>query len=94
MEEQVPPLEKLRTARIQQRGSFVGTGCLVQALGLILGVTLTAVIPLIGWLIGLVVAVGMLISGGRMAIKYECSNCHNPIASKRVKLCPACHARF
>lgn len=81
-------------ARIQRRSSFVGTGCFIQALGLILGGIIAFTIPVIGWVIGLLLAVGLLINGSNKSVKLECSNCHNPIANVRVKLCPACGATF
>lgn len=82
------------TAVIQRRSSFVGTGCLVQALGLIGGAALFWMVPVVGWVLGPLLGLALLIAGGRMAVQLECSNCHNPIANNRVRLCPACRATF
>lgn len=53
----------------------------------ILGVILLFIVP-VGTIIGII----LLIVGGNMNIKYVCSECENPVASKHVKLCPVCKA--
>jgi len=81
-------------ARIERRGSFAGTGCLVQGAGLLLGGLIFFFIPIAGWVLGPLVGIALLWSGSRQALKYECSHCHNPIASTRVRVCPSCHAQL
>ena len=73
---------------------MVGIGCVVQGLGLVmpfLGYTIAGVT---GAVVGIFLLIPLLIIGGRQAIKWICPNCNNPIASKQVKVCPACHAQF
>lgn len=94
MQDQDGPATEPLTARIQRRGSFAGTGCLVQGAGLVLGVALFALIPVAGWVIGPLAGISLLAVGSRMALSYECSNCHNPVASTRVRICPSCHANL
>lgn len=72
----------------------MGAGCFVQLAGIIFGLLLIFLIPLIGWVLGPILILAALIWGGRLAITYECSNCRNPVASKRVRVCPACSAQF
>ena len=72
-------------AKIKKKSEFIGTGCLVQTLGII---ACFFFFP-IGVIIGLI----LLILGGRMAIKYVCSECKNKV-EKGVRLCPACKAQF
>lgn len=81
-------------AKVVRKSDMAGMGCLVQGLGLVLGVVLFVFIPVIGWVLGPLVGVGMLAAGSQMALKWECSSCRNPVASKRVKVCPTCHARL
>lgn len=77
-------------ARLQKRGSFAGTGCLIQAFGLVVGLLLVIFIPVVGWVLGPLAAIALLINGSQKSIKWECGNCHNPVASGRVNRCPSC----
>lgn len=81
-------------ARIEHRGSFAGTGCLVQGAGILLGGLIFFFIPVAGRVLGPLVAIALLWSGSRQALKYDCGHCHNPIASIRVRVCPSCHAQL
>lgn len=94
MHDQNVTIREPLTAAIQRRGSFAGTGCLVQGAGLVLGIALFALIPVAGWIIAPLAGISLLAVGSRMAFSYECNNCHNPIASTRVRLCPSCHANL
>lgn len=93
MQDHTPSKEPVK-ASIQKRGSFAGTGCLVQGAGIALGIAIFALIPFVGWALGPLVALGLLVAGSRMAVHFECSVCRNPVASKRVRLCPTCGAVF
>lgn len=42
--------------------------------------------------IGTVLGLILLFLGGGLAVGHECSICHNPVASRRVTICGACHA--
>lgn len=92
MEDQQMQTTEPARGKVQRRNSFSGTGCLIQGFGLLLGVVLFVLLPVIGWVLGPLVALGMLIAGSHMATSYECSVCRNPVASRRVRLCPTCHA--
>lgn len=74
-----------KNATIKSKSEFIGIGCVVQlvALGFI-------------WLfpIGTIIAIILLIVGGRMAIKLACSECGNTVSNKQVKVCPSCQAVF
>jgi len=72
-------------AYIKKKGEFIGMGCLVQALGL--------AICFLGGSIGIVIGIIVLIIGGRMAIKYVCSDCRNKVV-KGSRICPACKANL
>jgi len=66
------------------KSEFAGSGCLIQAVGLIL----LFVFP-----IGTIIGIPLLIYGGISANKLVCKNCGNPV-TKAAKICPVCHARF
>lgn len=80
--------------RVRRANFMSGSGCLVQLMGIILGALAFFLIPFLGIIIGPLIFIGLMIVGGRMAMQYECSNCRNPVASKRVRLCPTCHAEL
>ena len=79
---------------IQRRRSTAGTGCFVQLIGIAVGLLLIVLIPLLGWVLGPLLILAALVWGGRLATYYECSNCRNPLASNRVRLCPTCGAHL
>lgn len=81
------------TARPIQKTEFVGNGCLIQGLGIVLGVALAFLMPL-GWLFGLLVAIGMFIAGSRISIVWVCGNCRNKLDSQDVRICPTCKAEI
>lgn len=77
-------------AKAERKGEFLGTGCVVQGIGLAVLLGGGIFFGIFAIPVGLVV----LIAGGRMALKWRCSACKNPIAGKAVRLCPACGARL
>lgn len=89
-------------ARRERKGEFTGVGCLVQGLGLLLvlgagvGGFLAFSIPgaIIGGLVGGVGGLALLLIGGRMALKWVCSACRNPLADGSVRMCPTCRAHL
>ena len=72
-------------ASITKKSQFIGTGCLIQILGLLL----LFVFP-----IGTIIGILLLITGSRLKVKLVCSECGNKIDGKEVKLCPTCKADF
>ena len=68
-------------AYIKKKGEFIGMGCLIQALGL--------AVCFLFWPIGIII----LIIGGRMAIKYVCSDCGNKV-EKSARICPVCKSEL
>jgi rubrerythrin len=63
-----------------KKSEFMGAGCMVQAVGLVL---------LFVWPIGTFIGIALLIYGGTMSGKFICSNCGNPVV-KTSTLCPHC----
>ncbi len=80
--------------RPKKKGEVVGSGCLVQAIGLLMPFVGYELAGLMGAILGSLIALGFLLVGSRMALKWVCPECRNPVASKSVKVCPACQARF
>ncbi|HSW63665.1 MAG TPA: hypothetical protein VLH56_10215 [Dissulfurispiraceae bacterium] len=80
-------------AKIKTKTEFAGAGCLVQGVGILVGLASFAVFP-IGTLIGGLLGLGLLIHGSRMSQKLRCSDCGNPIADRAVRICPVCRASF
>ena len=77
--------EQNHIAHIKTKSEFIGSGCLVQLIGL----CIIWIFP-----IGTVIGILLLLLGSRLSLKYQCSQCGNPVADKKVKLCPACNASF
>ena len=88
------------TAERERVSSFVGVGCLLQAVGLLAPFFLYAIFAAvaglaagaIGAVAGLVLLPVLFVVGSRKASSWRCGNCKNPLASKDVRLCPVCHA--
>jgi hypothetical protein len=77
--------DPVQHARRVTKSQVAGMGCLLQLIGLIL---------LFFFPIGTIIGLALLILGHFSARKLICGNCGNPLASRSVKLCPACHAHF
>ena len=82
-------------ATIKRKSSMVGTGCLLQFIGLVslmLGVVtiLTIIGPIILWPLGL----WLVFAGSRKASWYECSDCGSRLSRKKLKICPNCNSSF
>ena len=80
--------------RPKKKSDVVGAGCLVQGVGLLSPLILYEVIGIMGGAIGLVLMVVLLLIGSRLALKWVCPECNNPLASKDVRVCPACRVTF
>jgi hypothetical protein len=77
--------------RIRQ-SEFVGTGCLIQGVGILCPFIGAAVAGVVGAVLGLGLALALFIYGGRRAITWKCGACRNPLPSEDVKVCPVCKA--
>jgi hypothetical protein len=71
-----------------------GVGCLVQALSLAVGFVIGALGGAAGIVLGIIVALAGLGWGSQLAVVWLCGNCKNKLASRNVKVCPACSARL
>jgi hypothetical protein len=94
-----PPQEKTHKqpkkpkAHVKVQSSFIGSGCLIQGIGLMLFLGSFLMFP-IGPFFGILVLIGFFIWGSINSRKLLCSECGNPIDNKKVKLCPACKVTF
>jgi len=80
--------------RPKKKSEVVGVGCLVQGIGLVAPFFLYELMGYDGVVIGLLLMVVLLLIGSRMALKWICPACGNPVAFKNVKVCPSCRAEF
>lgn len=79
-----PPNPEIFVQRIQKRGEFVGAGCFLQTVGLVL-------IICGFWLIfPIFIGLALIFWGSMIARKYVCPSCGNPLADKYVSMCPVC----
>jgi hypothetical protein len=81
-----PPKPRLR------KGEFIGVGCFVQGIGLLLPYLFYVALGVAGALVGIIVCLGLLVLGGRMSTKWLCGACKNPIANGSVEICPTCRS--
>ena len=70
------------------------TGCAVQGLALLAPFVGYGVAGAGGAIVGVVIFFLLGTIGDKMTKKWLCPDCQNPLASKDVKVCPACHIRF
>jgi len=85
--------EETVTARPKRKNELAGAGAAVQALGIVVFL-LSFLLGPIGAVFGFIGMVILLLIGSRMSLRWICSNCRNRIDSKKVTVCPACHARL
>jgi len=78
----------------ERKSELIGVGCFVQGFGLLAPFVLGALLGFAGAVIGTVVLVLLLLVGSRMALKWRCGSCKNPIAGKDVQICPVCRANL
>lgn len=81
----VTPVQDLRFGKIKSQSEIAGSGCLVQVLAI-------CVIWL--WPIGTIMGIALFFIGSGMSRKLVCSECGKDLTSRRIKICPACHANF
>ncbi len=71
-------------AKKKKKSEFLGVGCLIEAVGLVL---------LFLFPIGTIIGVILLVVGSRYSYKYVCSECGNKV-EKTSKICPHCNVKF
>lgn len=79
--------------KIVVKNELMGAGCFIQLIAIVVAVFGFALGPVIG-LIGLALAVGLFVYGSGQGQKWVCSECRNPLDSRKVKVCPVCRASF
>jgi hypothetical protein len=101
-------VEEERTAERERVTHFAGRGCLIQAVGLAAPVAfyflfagLGALMEFpgevagsIGVAIGLVALLVLFVKGSAASVTWRCGYCKNPIADKRVLICPVCKSNL
>lgn len=83
-----------RTVKLKKRSETFGEGCAIQGFGFLGGLLLMGLIPVLGWIVGPIFIIGMLIHGSRKATKWICGDCGNNVAGPDVRVCPACRAHL
>jgi len=77
----------------ERKSEFIGAGAAVQLLGVVVFL-LSFALGIVGAAIGFIAMIMLLLIGSRMSVHWVCGNCKNRIDSKKVTICPACHARL
>lgn len=70
--------------QIEKKTEMAGAGCLIQGVGVLV------IIFGFWFIVPIFLGLGLIFWGGRMAIKYICPQCKNPLAGNDVRLCPVC----
>lgn len=79
-------------ARREKVNHFAGAGCLIQGAGLLAPLILGAIGGLLGFVVGIPVALVLLLAGSRKSVTWRCGHCKNPVADPDVRMCPVCRA--
>lgn len=87
-------VEIVQKAKRERITSFIGTGCALQAVGLLAPLILAGLLGVYGAVAGAVIFVILFLVGSSKAISWRCGNCRNPIAGKAVRICPVCRAQL
>lgn len=77
------------TGRITKKTEMAGVGRLSQVVGTVIFLGSLGAFP-IGTAVGALTMISLFIIGRRMATKYYCGSCGNPVDNKNVRTCPAC----
>lgn len=80
--------------KVIKKTQFAGAGAAVQLMGVALAVVGALYFGDTGLVVGGVAGLLLLVIGSNMSKAFLCSECRNPVASKAVRLCPACKAEF
>ncbi|MGA9851856.1 MAG: hypothetical protein WBR15_02875 [Gammaproteobacteria bacterium] len=78
-----------QTARVRRKHEFVGVGALIQVVAIIVFLA-SFMFGIIGIPVGIILALLLFMIGSRMSLKWRCGACGNPVADRRVKMCPTC----
>lgn len=81
-------------AKIISKTQFAGVGSIVQLVGVLMAVVSTIYYGDDGLIIGGIAGLVLLVIGSAMSKIYLCSECHNPVANAKVKVCPTCNKNF
>jgi ribosomal protein L37AE/L43A len=70
---------------IKRKSEVAGMGCVIQFISLI-----------VVWFfpIGTMIAIALFIIGSAMSRRLVCSQCGTTLSSRKIKICPSCHANF
>jgi hypothetical protein len=82
------------SAPIKRASEFAGVGCALQGFGLLAPVVGILFGGPIGFGVGCVVCVILLLLGSSKSIRLLCGHCGNPVFGKGVKICPACKGKL
>ena len=94
--------EQVVIARREKNFDITGSGCLLQVLGLLAPIVVSALLGFIGGMalgfiggvIGVTLLVVLFLEGSAKQTKWVCSHCKNPIGMPDVKLCATCGAQL
>lgn len=76
-----------------RKSEFFGTGCVIQGLGFI-APFVGAVAGPVGFVLGLLVLLALLLVGRQLAIFWTCGACGNRLSGDGVTVCPTCRAQL
>ena len=92
--------EQVVIARREKNFDITGSGCLLQALGLLAPIVVSTLLGfiggmalgLIGGAIGVILLIVLIWKGSAKHTKWICSNCKSPIGVPEDKSCATCGA--
>ena len=93
----VPEPKTVSSTKIAKRirkSEFIGSGCLVQGIGLLCPFVGGALASIPGVVVGLVLALVLVIIGSSMSYSWKCGVCMNKIEGPEVAICPVCKAKL
>ena len=86
--------EQVLIARREKNFDISGVGCLLQVLGLLAPIVISAFLGFVGGAIGMFLLVVMFFIGAAKHRKWICSNCKNPVDSEKDAGCRTCGAHL
>ena len=78
-------------AKVISKTKFAGVGALVQLMGVLIAVLGVYFYGDDGLIIGGIAGLLLLIIGSTLSKAYLCSECRNPVANAKVRICPVCN---
>jgi hypothetical protein len=90
------------TARREKNFDVTGSGCLLQVLGLLAPIVISALLGsiggmalgLIGGVIGVILLVVLFSKASAKQTKWICGQCKNPVGLPEARMCTTCGARL